>query len=140
TGQLVSASEYSMVELIRRWLWRHRLAVTSGLFFITTLSGVGLYSARRVIRERDRAEARSNELLLLQAQKSLDSDPTAAIAWLKMYPEKGVDASRARTIASDAVSRGIALHAFSARTAQEPIAFSSDGHRFAFQDAQGIIE
>jgi WD40 repeat protein len=48
-------------------------------------------------------------LVLVQASTALERDPTAALAWLKQHP--GGDALPAlRTVASDALARGIASH------------------------------
>ncbi len=61
TGQLVGAHSYSRWALVRRWLRRHRGAVTVGALSLVALVALGVVSVRNVVRERDRAEAASRE-------------------------------------------------------------------------------
>ena len=89
TGQLVSAREYSRVALFGRWLGRHRAWVAVVTIFVALLFAGASIAFRRVLDERNVAEAKSNELLLVQARTSLERDPTATLAWLKTYPAQG---------------------------------------------------
>jgi WD40 repeat protein len=123
TGQLVSVRRYVWWEVPWRQMKRHRAAVAVAATAAVALLGVGGFSVRRVVEERNvalaerkqaeaaRAEAdrRRDDLVLVQAKSSLERDPTAALAWLKQHP--GGDAlAELRTIASDAASRGVARH------------------------------
>jgi WD40 repeat protein len=54
-GQLVGAHRYSAGELVRRWLRRHRAAVTTAAAALVALAVFGVYSFRRIARERDEA-------------------------------------------------------------------------------------
>jgi tRNA A-37 threonylcarbamoyl transferase component Bud32/tetratricopeptide (TPR) repeat protein len=56
TGQLVSSHRYSLAELARRWLRRHRLPVAVGVLAALALTVMGAMSVRRIVAERDRAE------------------------------------------------------------------------------------
>src|SRR5262249_46451609 len=69
---------------------------------------------RHVLAERDRANrqsalaaARADEITLAQARALLDTDPTAALAWLKTLPGDSSRWSEARGIAADAAARGV---------------------------------
>jgi WD40 repeat protein len=61
TGQLVGAHSYSRWALFKRWLTRHRGAVTVGALSLVALAVIGVLSVRNVVRERDRAESASKE-------------------------------------------------------------------------------
>ncbi len=102
-GQLVSARQYTLGELVRRWIRKHRtgiafgaVAVVAALAF-TTFAIVRIVAAERTataeravaITERERAEtvganaaAERDRLRVLQAAAVIDRDPTAALAWL----------------------------------------------------------
>ena len=51
-GQLVGAHRYSFGQLLRRWLRRHRPAVTVAVLLVSALIGVVVVAARRVLDER----------------------------------------------------------------------------------------
>ncbi len=110
TGQLVASHDYSAIALVRRFVGRHRAAVGVGASLTCVLAITAVVSARRIITEGDRARASRDELLLSQAASALERDPTAAIGWLKHYPIDGADWGRARQIATDAESLGVARH------------------------------
>ncbi|HEY2748429.1 MAG TPA: protein kinase [Polyangia bacterium] len=136
-GQLVSAHHYSALEMARRWVERRRAAVSVAVALLTALAVTGGFAVWRIARERDsaraeraearaaqaQAEKRASELVLAQAEQSLDDDPTAAVAWLKQYPDTG-DWRAAQAIFGDAVSRGIATRVWSGVSRA---AFSPDG-------------
>jgi hypothetical protein len=56
TGQLVSVRDYSMAELLRRWLSRHRAVVAMVLLLVVTAAVGGYIAVSQVVSERDRAE------------------------------------------------------------------------------------
>ncbi|MCU1277362.1 MAG: protein kinase [bacterium] len=127
TGQLVGAHRYSRGELARRWLRRNRAPVVVATILVTILVLAVVVSVRRIVVERDTArreralaEQRAFALTLTQAKTSLETDPTATIAWLKRYPGDGPEIATATKIAADAVSRGVAraiMHTASNATA-----------------------
>jgi serine/threonine protein kinase len=57
SGQLVSARSYSLRDLLRRWIARHRAAVTTAAVLVLALVVTATVSVRRIVRERDRADA-----------------------------------------------------------------------------------
>ena len=136
-GQLVSAHRYSPLEMARRWVQRRRAPVAVAVALLTALALTGVLAVSRIAHERDRArseraearaaqaqaEKRESELVLAQAAQSLDDDPTAAVAWLKQYPDTG-DWRAAQAIFADALSRGVATRVWSGVSRA---AFSPDG-------------
>jgi eukaryotic-like serine/threonine-protein kinase len=110
TGRLVSAHAYSRRTLVRRWLRRYRAPVIVAAAALTILAITGVVGVARVVAERDVARARANELVLSQASGALERDATEALMWLRTYPEDGKDWAQARTLAIEAVSRGVARH------------------------------
>ncbi|MCU1278572.1 MAG: WD-repeat protein, partial [bacterium] len=147
-GQLVSAHRYSPMEMLRRFVNRHRAPFSVAVALLTALAMTGTLAVSRIAQERDRArreraearaaqaqaEKRASELVLAQAQSSLDEDPTAAVAWLKQYPDTG-DWRAAQAIFADALSRGVAERAWNGVSRA---AFSPDG-RLALWGADGAV-
>jgi WD40 repeat protein len=132
TGQLVGARAYGRTTLVWRWLRRHRTPVAVAAVLLTALAIVAVASARRIVREKNVARARSAELILTQARSMLERDPTASLAWLKQYPNDGADWVAARNIAADAYSRGVARHVLDGNVeAITDGAFSPDGRLVA---------
>jgi serine/threonine protein kinase len=80
TGQLVGAHHYSRTLLMRRWVRQRRSSVAVAVVLLAVLAASLAFTIRRIIRERNRAEQRSNELILTQARSQLGVDPTAALA------------------------------------------------------------
>jgi WD40 repeat protein len=56
TGQLVASHSYGARELLRRWLKRHRGAVSVGLAAFVVLAVVGVVSIRRIVQARRQAD------------------------------------------------------------------------------------
>ncbi len=56
-GQLVGAHRYSLRQLLRRWLRRHRTAVLVAVVAALALIGVGITSIRRIVEDERRVEA-----------------------------------------------------------------------------------
>ena len=139
TGQLVGAHRYSAGQLVRRWVLRHRAAVSVATAATIALAIFGALAFRQVQTERDvaqreRAEAlaRNDELVLSQARSALETDPTLALAWLKHYSSAGSKWSAVRIIAADAWSRRAASRVLDGHQAQvEAAAFSPDGRKLA---------
>ena len=57
TGKLVAAHRYSLRERVGRWVRRHRAAVTIGAIAAVAFLVLGTLALRRIVVERDRAEA-----------------------------------------------------------------------------------
>jgi WD40 repeat protein len=124
TGQLVAAHAYSPRQLFLRVLRRHRSLIAISAAALAVIAIIGVASLARILHERDvatsarhaaeaahlRASSRTAELILAQAERALDTDPTAAIAWLKQYPVDGPNTPYAGAIAADSQSRGVARH------------------------------
>lgn len=136
TGQLVIAHKYSTFNLALRWMRQNRVPVAITGIALLVLTVLGAMSIRRIVREKDRAEAqrelaekRSNELVLVQAKSWLDHDPTKSIAWLKTYPAEGKDWEEVHDVAADAQSRGLSRHVIINDTPY--VTFSPDGRTIA---------
>ncbi len=56
TGKLVAAHHYTLWALVRRFVRQHRAVVTSILAAICVLAVFGVFSVRRIVAERNRAE------------------------------------------------------------------------------------
>lgn len=56
-GQLVSTHEYSMLDLVRRFLGRHRAAVAVAGVMLAAMIGLGSYAVSRIVAERNVARA-----------------------------------------------------------------------------------
>jgi tetratricopeptide (TPR) repeat protein len=57
TGQLVAAHRYSPAQLLRRWLARHRTAVSVAGAALVFLAIVAIVSVQRIMKEQHRVEA-----------------------------------------------------------------------------------
>ncbi len=144
TGQLVRAHVYSRRQLVWRWLRRYRAIVAVVLVAVVALAVVGALAFARVLAERDRvaaqravATARANELVLVQARRSLATDPTESIAWLKSYPATAADWDAARDIAADAASRGVARHILRGHSSALRVAAMPDGQHAVSYGSDG---
>ena len=135
-GQLVGARVYSGVELGVRWAARHRVMLA---FVGLTAVGGGL-AVSRVVREKNRAEARTNEMVIAHARAWLDRDPTTAVAWLKHYPPGGSDWASVRDVGLDGAAAGVARHVFRRANSNSYGAFSPDGRRFVVAAAGAAID
>jgi WD40 repeat protein len=97
TGQLVAAHRYTIGELLRRWLYRHRLTVAIASIALVALALVGSLSVQRIVREkhlaeleRSRAEAGRVQLLEEHGRAELLSGHAgAALAYLTAAAEDG---------------------------------------------------
>jgi WD40 repeat protein len=131
SGQLVSAHEYSLLGRAARFVERHKLPVALSAAFAVLLSLFGVFAFVRILDERNRAQARSNEMVLAGARATLERDPTAALAWLKRYPLEGTGWEEARSLMLDAMGSGFARHIFMPKEGPWFGAFSPDGRLYA---------
>ncbi|HEY0481712.1 MAG TPA: protein kinase [Kofleriaceae bacterium] len=152
-GKLVGAHQYSPGALIRRWLGRHRAMVSVVASLIVVLAAVVVLGVRRIVDERDganaartaadaargQAETRHRELLLIEARDDLDRDPTASLAWLKRYPHDAGSLPAERAIAADAWARGIASHVIRNPDPFTWVAAFPDGRRVAATTSRGDL-
>src|SRR5215471_3502809 len=102
TGQLVNAYDYNRFVVLSRWMTRHRVPISVALVLLCALAATVIISFIRIVHERNAADSRKNELILVQATNSLAADPTAAVAWLKMYPGSANNWQSVRKIISEA--------------------------------------
>ena len=135
TGQLVSAHEYSLGELVRRFVRRHRAAVVVAAALLAVLVGGALISVRNIVEaehaaeeQRDRALDRSRALILEKARALLGRDPTAALASLRPYLIAGGLPRAARIVAADAWTRGVSRRVLRGHESNVPwVTFLPDG-------------
>ena len=141
TGQLVTARQYSTRTLVRRWIARHRGVVVVAAAAAAALAITGGVAFQRVVAQRNLAESRSaeafhaeqvarekqNELIFLQAQSWLARDPTAAVAWLKLYPAGGPRAERVGAIVDEAMDLGVSRHILRLPAWPAWVGFTGDG-------------
>jgi WD40 repeat protein len=57
TGQLVAVHHYSLGELVKRWIARHRSALSVAALFTVVLVALGSYGLVQIVRSRDQARA-----------------------------------------------------------------------------------
>jgi eukaryotic-like serine/threonine-protein kinase len=154
TGQLVSAHRYTAGTLVRRWLSRHRtlVAVAAAVLLASAIAGtiaiINIVAARDTARTQqhlaatraDELAVQRNQLLLQQATSALDRDPTETLTGLARYPEDGPDWPQVRSLAAEAVSRGVARFVFPGNYAEAmSAAFSADGHRLVMCSS-GLVQ
>ena len=141
TGKLVSAHSYSPWAIIKKKLAQHRGAVAVAVASAVALGAVGVMSFRRVVAERDiaetervraddqrtNAETSQRQLTLVEARTSLEKDPTAALAWLKVYPIAERDLPEVVDVIDEAMAAGVAYEVFRPGDWVTGIAFAPDG-------------
>jgi eukaryotic-like serine/threonine-protein kinase len=147
TGKLVGAHRYSRRELAWRFVVRHRAAVVASLAALVAIAVVATVSFRRVIAERDRAEAasvaaarRADELAVARAGSLVDQDPRAALDLLaRLSPAAPPTTWRtARMVASDARLRGIPALLHGHKAPVTSLGLSPDGKRLVSTDLHEV--
>ena len=149
TGQLITAHRYSTRERIVRFVKRHRAAVAVAMIAVVAIAIGSWLAVGRVVRERDRAdrhareaEQRADDLIVLQAEALVKSNPTVAVALVKQLrspPERWQRTWRAaRAVAAGARSQGVAW-ALPAPTELFTLAMSRSGDRAAATDKRGVV-
>lgn len=129
TGQIVRAHEYSVLDLLKRFVQKYWLTLSVAGFAFVVLVVVGGYLFRENTLQRRRAEEkqlaaevaekkaivaqgeitrRADELTILQARTALDRDPNQTLDWLNSLSDSFDRPAEIRLIASEAQSRGIA--------------------------------
>jgi WD40 repeat protein len=154
TGQLVTAQVYGRWSLTRRWVHKNRGYVALAAVAAAALSMIAIGLVRRVVEERQiaeargrqatiaatKAEARKNELVLAQAQAAIPRDPTAALAWLKNFPV--LDDGALPDIAAmveEAEASGVARHVWRGDDWVVGVAVSRDGSKVATAVRDGKV-
>jgi WD40 repeat protein len=151
-GQLVASHRYATSALVLRWVRRNRPAVATGAAALLALTFVGALSLRSIMRERDRADherdlaqvarrdaetareaamLRADEMTLGQARAALATDPSAALAWIKLLPDGSTRWSAAHAVAADAFARGVARELVGHTDDVGLVRFSPDGRVIA---------
>jgi serine/threonine protein kinase/WD40 repeat protein len=151
-GKLLTSRQYSLAELVRRWLWRHRVTVGVSVAAVALLAGVAVYAFVSVMRARDTAERQREqaERAKLEAQNAvhernqasdrdkldmakqlLASDPSMAAAWLGTLSDEALDWPLAHEIAVKAAHAGLAFELRGHREDVELVAVSPDGTHVA---------
>src|SRR5262249_39427284 len=125
--QTISARPDTLAYRTVRFVRRYRVPVAAASVVIASRA-TALSIANR---QRALAELRNDRLRLMQAERMLDKDPTAVLAWLKTYQPMAASWPKVREIAADALSRGIARHVFRHVGDVLAIAFTPDGTKLA---------
>jgi len=135
TGQLVSAHDYSAMEILRRFVMRQKAAVITATLALTVLLAFGGWSYERIREQRNQAKesaevalARLDRFQLEHARARLDEDPTDALAQLTRIQDLSVVSPGAASVAAEAVDRGVALHVLQGHSDRiNVVAMSPDG-------------
>jgi len=157
-GKLVASYEYTIGELVRRFVERQKAAIVTAALGICALAAVGVWAFVSISDQRDRAQASATEareardleaearhlaedrielLNLEKATSMLETDPTGAIAWLK---ELGTPLPGAPTVAIDAADRGVARQTLRGHTDRIWTAsFSPDGTLLATGSSDNTV-
>src|SRR5262249_48302947 len=98
TGQLVSAHTYGLLGLLSHRLRTYRLPGKAGAVGALALMIFAGFAFRRAI-QNNLAQAARTERILAEARAALETDPTAALAWLKHYPATQDNLATVRDIA-----------------------------------------
>ncbi len=120
-GQLVGAHRYTPWELLLRFIRRHRVALLVAGVALVAMVLTGATKHLRIVEAHQRAEEaralaeqrqlaadeRADELTLVQARNEVERSPEAVLPMLRSLSPSFMQWERARTLAADAVSRGL---------------------------------
>lgn len=152
-GQLVAAHRYSWRERLRRFTRRHRAALAIGALALVAVVTVATASILRILDERDRAaraertaneqrrlaERRAEQLVLERARTQARSEPTSALATLKLLPADSAAWPEAWGIATQAFLQGASRGLHGHRASVFAMEFSPDGRRLASGGDDGLL-
>ena len=152
-GKLVASHSYSPWRLVRRWLWRHRITVGVAAFALVVLAVVGALAVREVVEERTIAQHAQIEaetqkalaqrqysaLLVDLARGELATDPSHAIAWLKLLEPAALAWPSTLQIAEEASKRGLAHVLIGHTDDVEHVAESPDGQHVVTGSDDGTV-
>jgi len=166
TGQLVGAHHYSSRELFFRFVRKQRRVLVTAAFFLVVLLAYGVWSvieigaaldrarrearaaeeqrlvasaaAERESRLRGETQAQNRRLVASQARLLLTTDPTTAVALLKILDEPVVGVA---TIVAEAEERGVAKWVLKNDDAQavRAVAIGRDGNVVVWADDAGRV-
>jgi hypothetical protein len=160
-GQLVAAHRYTPRQRLGRFLRKHRAIVGVSTLATVALAGVGVFSVRGVLHERDkaqRAEAsaiadrrraeeardreadRADELLITQARALAQTNPTRALAALKLVSPGSRHWRAARMVAQTASAHGAAWAYPGYSRATTSLAIAPDGRRLLAAGEPGALQ
>jgi hypothetical protein len=114
-----------------RFFRRYRAAVTVAALAISLIAALGALSVRRVMKERDRADERADDLTLVLARTSVEEDPRLALTLLHRLSPRFSRVRVARMIAADARAHRVAVELRGHRSPINDVAFSPDGRTLA---------
>jgi eukaryotic-like serine/threonine-protein kinase len=107
TGRLVAAHRYRRADLVSRWTRRNQLTVRVGAVLLVALIALGAWITWRSFAEQRRDAERVRTLILEQAERALERDPTEAVAWLRALELDDTNVGPASVIATAARSGGV---------------------------------
>jgi hypothetical protein len=153
TGNLVGAYDYGLLARIVRFARRHRAAVAVALISALSLVAIGTVSIRRVVAERDAAnaaralaEAREREageladgVLVQQAATLADLDPVGAIAVLRRLRASSTRWREAWSAAVSAWLHGVPFGFIGSRLPTLVAIAGDQRHAFAIEQMSGQI-
>jgi WD40 repeat protein len=140
TGQLTRTHQYTLAELVRKFVRRHRTGVATVALAMLALGVGSVVAARRIARERDLATASERATALALA----DSEAARA-SLLAETPSSRLDALELALDASDRAPQGLfdVVAAGPALVSLGPTVagawFAPDGGRFATTDGKHTI-
>lgn len=144
-GKLLASHQYSLPQLLERWLWRNRVAVGIGAFALVVLVVGAVVAVRNVMTERDKAREagaqslsdltfardRYNNLLVNSARRDLQIDPSTSAAWLKSLTDDAYSWPKTRDVAVEAARLGLARELRGHTQDVELVAMAPDGRHVA---------
>jgi WD40 repeat protein len=110
TGQIVGAYHYGTVERVARWLRRHRAAgALLVLLAVTIVVSFAVVVRWQRIAEgaRERERVRADEIAFEQARLAVDRDPQTTLDLLGALSDDFPRHAAVRTLAADALARGL---------------------------------
>ena len=121
-GKLVASHQYGLWQLLKRWLWRHRITASVAAFAVVILAVTLMLSFRQLREERAEAERAKDDalvaqlkaerakdtLIIDQARAMLEIDPSKAAAWLRKASDGALAEPKSYAIAAQAAELGLA--------------------------------
>lgn len=159
TGQLVGAHSYSLVDLARRWLRRHRPLVAVVGLAVLAFAALSVMGVARIIHERDRAdqarlvaesqsreaeaaraaaEERADALIIARARDLAHTDPAAALEALSGLSAASPSWSAARVVIADAERRGLPIVLQGHTSDVWETSFWPDGNKVASRSLEAV--
>jgi serine/threonine protein kinase/WD40 repeat protein len=145
SGKLLSTHQYSLAQLLRRWVWRNRVALGIAAFALIVLVVGGVVAVHNVMNERDKAREatalsqsdmmfardRFNNLLVNSARRDLQTDPSTSAAWLKSLTDDAYSWPKTHEVAVQAGRLGLARELTGHTQDVELLAMAPDGKHVA---------